>query len=153
LLKDIPDSLATSFFFIKIFITRRPPFTSYYHIQWDIQQSNLVVNALRGLSTFSLLLYSLYAVCAFIEMALGNLAQRVSRTSVEENDNNIDEKDKTLDSEDVEGQPPRRMSRIDGVDGGSDVDVSLGALIEAEKDNSIKYRTCSWQKVRLNSHK
>jgi hypothetical protein len=86
-------------------------------------------------------------------MALSNLAQRVSRTSVEGKDNNIDEKDKTLDSEDVEGQLPRRMSRIDGVDGGSDADVSLGALIEAEKDNSIKYRTCSWQKVRLNSHK
>jgi hypothetical protein len=85
-------------------------------------------------------------------MALNSISQRLSRTSIDEKDH-IDEKDKTTDAEDVEGQAPRRMSRIDRGnsvfgEGGSDTDTSLGALIEAEKDNSIKYRTCSWQKVR-----
>jgi hypothetical protein len=84
-------------------------------------------------------------------MALSSISQRLSRTSVEGKDP-IDEKDKAIDAKDVEGQPPRRMSRIDGADGGSDTDVSLGALIEAEKEHAIKYRTCSWQKVRLTPH-
>lgn len=33
-----------------------------------------------------------------------------------------------------------------GDDSGSDI---LGKQIELEADNAIKYRTCSWQKVRL----
>jgi hypothetical protein len=85
-------------------------------------------------------------------MAMSGISQRLTRTSVEGKDN-IDEKDKKIDAEDVEDQPPRRMSRIDRGNsvvgpGSSDTDVSLGALIDAEKDHSIKYRTCSWQKVR-----
>jgi hypothetical protein len=55
--------------------------------------------------------------------------------------------------EDLEGQnhEPRRMSRIDkpAVVSDSDSSMSIGALIEMEKDNAIKYRTCSWQKVRF----
>ena len=31
----------------------------------------------------------------------------------------------------------------------SDGDVMLGKQLEMEADNAIKYRTCSWQKVRL----
>ncbi|KAF2430532.1 hypothetical protein EJ08DRAFT_588882 [Tothia fuscella] len=41
--------------------------------------------------------------------------------------------------------PPRRGSAISLND--TDSSLSVGALIEAEKDNAIKYRTCSWQKT------
>lgn len=63
----------------------------------------------------------------------------------------MNEKGTSIDLENAERQQPRRMSRIDKPisavdDSGSDVDI--GALIEAEKDHAIKYRTCSWQKVR-----
>lgn len=61
--------------------------------------------------------------------------------------------DETYDPENSMG---RRMSRIakpvaanDHVPLGSDTEstVSVGAQIEMEKENAIKYRTCSWQKV------
>ncbi|KAL9082022.1 MAG: hypothetical protein Q9159_006793 [Coniocarpon cinnabarinum] len=59
-----------------------------------------------------------------------------------------------------EGAKTRKMSRIDaprsgsivsanlGADG-SEASVSVGKQVELEADNAIKYRTCSWQKVRL----
>ncbi|KIW06681.1 uncharacterized protein PV09_02386 [Verruconis gallopava] len=90
-------------------------------------------------------------------MALSNIAQRMTQTSVEKDP--IDgtspqmygEEKKDVDG-DVEmgGDPPRRMSRIDGKShAASDTDstVSIGQQIEMEKDNAIKYRTCSWQKT------
>lgn len=61
--------------------------------------------------------------------------------------------------QDLESQVPpgRRLSRIDGKlekdatggIGGSDSDsnLSIGAQMELEKDNAIKYRTCGWKKV------
>lgn len=113
---------------------------------WTLDNLFLVVNALRGLPTFSLLLYSLYAICAFREMALNSLSQRLFRTSETDTP---EEKDKTI--EDVEVQQPRRLSRIDKADQyDSETDISLAALIEAEKGNAIQYRTCSWQKVSSN---
>lgn len=41
------------------------------------------------------------------------------------------------------------MSRIGGVIGESETDsqLSVGKQLELESTNSIKYRTCSWQKV------
>ena len=43
----------------------------------------------------------------------------------------------------------RKMSRIGPVTIGPAADVdSHGALVEAEAENAIKYRTCSWQKVK-----
>jgi len=52
---------------------------------------------------------------------------------------------------DVENQAPgsRRMSRIDKPADVAETDstVSVGAQIEMEKENAIKYRTCSWQKT------
>ena len=47
----------------------------------------------------------------------------------------------------------RRMSRIEPVTktpiegGDADSGISVGAQIEMEKENAIRYRTCSWQKV------
>jgi hypothetical protein len=58
------------------------------------------------------------------------------------------------------GKKPRKMNRIDGPitkpigaenvlnDDGTDSDVSIGKQMEMEAGNAIKYRTCSWQKVR-----
>lgn len=45
----------------------------------------------------------------------------------------------------------RPMNRIDGKGSGSDTDSSLSVdqQMELEKNNAIKYRTCSWQKVIL----
>lgn len=42
----------------------------------------------------------------------------------------------------------RKMSRVTGM-GASDTDstLSVGQQLELEATNSIKYRTCSWQKV------
>lgn len=47
----------------------------------------------------------------------------------------------------------RRMSRFDRSieDAEADSEFGIGAQIELEKENAIKYRTCSWQKVRLPS--
>ena len=43
----------------------------------------------------------------------------------------------------------RKMSRIGPVTVGSVQEVdSYGKLVEMEAENDIKYRTCSWQKVR-----
>ncbi|KAF2094866.1 hypothetical protein NA57DRAFT_45751 [Rhizodiscina lignyota] len=43
----------------------------------------------------------------------------------------------------------RRLSRIDRTvdDADNDSSIGVGAQIEMEKDNAIKYRTCSWQKT------
>jgi len=43
----------------------------------------------------------------------------------------------------------RNMSRIAGVMGESETDsqLTVGKQLELEATNSIKYRTCSWQKV------
>ena len=58
------------------------------------------------------------------------------------------------------GKKPRKMNRIDGPitkpigaenvlnDDATDSDVSIGKQMEKEAGNAIKYRTCSWQKVR-----
>lgn len=43
----------------------------------------------------------------------------------------------------------RKMSRVGGVLGDSETEsqLSVGKQLELEATNSIKYRTCSWQKV------
>ena len=60
-----------------------------------------------------------------------------------------------LGSDLEKGQPrDRKMSRIGGpipgTMGESDADstISVGKQLELEQGNAIKYRTCSWQKVR-----
>ena len=57
-------------------------------------------------------------------------------------------------------KPRKKMNRIDGPitkpiggenvlnDDATDSDVSIGKQMEKEAGNAIKYRTCSWQKVR-----
>lgn len=55
--------------------------------------------------------------------------------------------DPKLKDEDLEGQG-RRLSRhhVHAVDSSSTTE-SVGRQIEMESENTIKYRTCSWQKV------
>lgn len=45
----------------------------------------------------------------------------------------------------------RRLSRVDRSieEADNDSEIGVDAQIALEKENSIKYRTCSWQKVRL----
>ena len=59
------------------------------------------------------------------------------RSSVSENLRNADK----LKQMDLEGQKQQ-------VGSGSDSEGEIGRQIEMESENSIKYRTCSWQKVR-----
>lgn len=58
------------------------------------------------------------------------------------------DQDPKLKDFDVEGQG-RRGSRhhVTAVDSSSTTE-SIGRQIELESENTIKYRTCSWQKVR-----
>ena len=57
-------------------------------------------------------------------------------------------------SDPEKGEPKaRKMSRIGGPipgivrDSDADSAISVGKQLELEQSNSIKYRTCSWQKV------
>ena len=54
------------------------------------------------------------------------------------------------DVEKTEEHKGRKMSRIAGpnlTDSDEDSMMSVGKQMELESSNSIKYRTCSWQKV------
>ena len=44
-------------------------------------------------------------------------------------------------------QGGRKMSRIGGVMADEESELSVGKQLELEQSNSIKYRTCTWQKV------
>ena len=56
------------------------------------------------------------------------------------------------DGYDPENPTGRRMSRIDKpLDSDTDSSLSVGKQIEMEASNAIKYRTCSWPKVCLNT--
>ena len=50
-----------------------------------------------------------------------------------------------------QGDPGRKLSRVGGTgvlgDSDAESEMSVGKQMEAESMNSIKYRTCSWQKV------
>jgi hypothetical protein len=148
--------------------------TSFYLNQRIELRKTLRIKAINQLnadgysSPSSLLFLSVCPVPARYKMALNNLARRMTQTSVEATstnpiDRNLvapegDEKRSYDDANHVEGQggAGRRMSRIDkkdSIDGGAydtDSTLSIGQQMELEKDNAIKYRTCSWQKVRLN---
>ena len=96
-------------------------------------------------------------------MALGRKSEAVVDNS-NTHDISVNEKDDVSpqyqggvfgsDPEKAEGEPKyRKMSRIGGpipgIVGDSDTDstLSVGKQLELEQSNSIKYRTCSWQKV------
>ena len=87
-------------------------------------------------------------------MALGMKSRKVDNNTQDINVNN----GLTTNTEETTGygydpesneKGGRKMSRIAGVIGESDDDstLSVGKQLELEATNSIKYRTCSWQKV------
>ncbi|KAE9975941.1 hypothetical protein BLS_002326 [Venturia inaequalis] len=83
-------------------------------------------------------------------MAVNQPSQRLYRASDDKDP--IDEKDNITGADDVEGQGqpkgPRRGNRIDvPASGDAASGSSIEALIAAEANNAIKYRTCSWQKT------
>lgn len=84
-------------------------------------------------------------------MALGRKGRNVDNTTHELDPNSITkEEGQYYDAESHEEKGGRKMSRVAGVMGGeSDQDSQLGVgkQLELEATNSIKYRTCSWQKT------
>lgn len=97
-------------------------------------------------------------------MALGGLGSKLTEASPEYSNATTDPDEKRDDEihppdHDPERQGSktstgRRMSRIAPptrapiIGGGDSEDViSVGAQIEMEKENSIRYRTCGWRKV------
>ena len=84
-------------------------------------------------------------------MALGRKGRNVDNTTHEIDPNPVTkEEGQYYDAESTGNKRGRKMSRIAGVMGGeSDQDSQLGVgkQLELEATNSIKYRTCSWQKV------
>ena len=92
-------------------------------------------------------------------MALGRRSKVVDTSNTHDNpvagkDNEAREASGAFGSDPEKGEPKaRKMSRIGGpipgIVGDSDADsaLSVGKQLELEQTNSIKYRTCSWQKV------
>ena len=80
---------------------------------------------------------------AFNNMDLSNGDDR--RDDPAYNDKDVS---KLKDLDDLESQGRRRSSHhhVTAVDSSSTTE-SVGRQIEMESENSIKYRTCSWQKV------
>lgn len=84
-------------------------------------------------------------------MALGRKAHKVDNTTHEIDPNSTTKEEaQYYDPESIGEKGGRKMSRIAGVMGGEsdqDSQLSVGKQLELEATNSIKYRTCSWQKV------
>ena len=84
-------------------------------------------------------------------MALGKKGRNVDDTTHDLDPNStINKKGQYYDPEKNGKDGGRKMSRIAGLVGGeSDQDSQwgVGKQLELEATNSIKYRTCSWQKV------
>ena len=85
-------------------------------------------------------------------MALGRKGRNVDNTITHniDPDSAIQDGSQYYDAESNGEKGGRKMSRIAGVMGGeSDQDSQLGVgkQLELEATNSIKYRTCSWQKA------
>lgn len=86
--------------------------------------------------------------CTSVKMALNSdlFADRDGSLNSREKD----EKDLQFSQDYDEENPPRRHSRLAPVHAGLEGDdrASVGKQLELEAENAIKYRTCSWQKVR-----
>jgi hypothetical protein len=78
-------------------------------------------------------------------MALGFGNKKAEEAGIINND--LKSPEDVYDPED-QSNGRRRMNRVSG-DDGSSTTLSIGKQIELEADNAIKYRTCSWQKVRF----
>lgn len=77
-------------------------------------------------------------------MAIGLFGPKGEKgnASPDRNSSNDDKRDVELGGVD---RPKRRSITADD----TSEDISVGKQMEMEADNAIKYRTCSWQKVRF----
>ena len=84
-------------------------------------------------------------------MALGRRGRNVDNSTSEIDPNSTTmEEGQYYDAESNGEKGGRKMSRVAGVMGGEsdrDSQLGVGKQLELEATNSIKYRTCSWQKV------
>ena len=84
-------------------------------------------------------------------MALGKKGRNVDNATHEIDPNSATKADgQYYDAESNGEKGGRKMSRIAGIMGGDsdqDSQLDVGKQLELEATNSIKYRTCSWQKV------
>ena len=87
-------------------------------------------------------------------IGFGSKGGSVDNAPPEASPDSSEAKDGAFGNYDTEGQDEkgRKMSRIGGPDviGDNTSQISVGAQIELEGSNAIKYRTCSWQKVVFN---
>lgn len=84
-------------------------------------------------------------------MALGRKGRKADNTTHDIDPNSVTkEEGQYYDAENTGVKGGRKMNRIAGVMGGEsdqDSELGVGKQLELEATNSIKYRTCSWQKV------
>lgn len=95
-------------------------------------------------------------------MALGGLGSKLTQASPQYSNGTEEKKDAEIMPPDYDAErqgsvgsgrrtsriaPPKRASIVGGQVGDADSDLSVGAQIELERENAIKYRTCSWRKV------
>jgi len=83
-------------------------------------------------------------------MALGRKSKVVDTTKTQDIAAMQEKNDGAFGSDLEKADPSRKMSRVGGgLNTDTDVDstISVGKQIELEQTSSIKYRTCSWQKV------
>lgn len=76
-------------------------------------------------------------------MAIGLFGSKGEKGNASPDRNSSDDK-KDVELGGVD-RPKRRSITADDMSG---EDISVGKQMEMEADNAIKYRTCSWQKVR-----
>lgn len=113
-----------------------------------------MVNAGRGRRTATFFLYSVDTEYPQHKMALGRKTLAVDNTNAHgiavPRDPALQTGVYGYDVEKTEEQKGRKMSRVAGpalTDSDEDSVMSVGKQLELESTNSIKYRTCSWQKV------
>ncbi len=113
-----------------------------------------MVNAERGRRTTTFLLYSVDTEYPQHKMALGRKTLAVDNNNTHgtavPRDPGLQTGIYGYDVEKTEEHKGRKMSRVAGTaltDSDEDSVMSVGKQLELESTNSIKYRTCSWQKV------
>lgn len=126
---------------------------------------NQAINAADCPLQTTFLLYSLHQLRPVGKMALGGLGAKLTEASPEysntttttvpseKRDGEIQSPDYDPERQGSKASTGRRMSRIAPptkapIEGGdAESGISVGAQIEMEKDNAIRYRTCGWRKV------
>lgn len=83
-------------------------------------------------------------------MALGRKSEVIDTSNTQDIAAMQEKNNGAFGSDPEKADPSRKMSRVGGgLNADTDVDstISVGKQIELEQTQSIKYRTCSWQKT------